>query len=61
MNKPNVPKLNSNKIQNMLTGKTRVSPIDTTARKKQMSDFEKGQALKEAIRKKTGVYPNTAN
>jgi hypothetical protein len=61
MNKPNVPKLNSNKIQNMLTGKTRVSPIDTTARKKQLSDFEKGQALKAAILKKTGSYPNTAN
>ena len=61
MNKPNVPKLNPKKIQNMLTGKTRVSPIDTTARKKQLSDFEKGQALKAAILKKTGSYPNTAN
>ena len=57
----NTPKLNPKKVQDMLTGKTRVSPIDTTARKKQLSDFEKGQALQEAIRKKTGVYPNTAN
>jgi hypothetical protein len=59
--KPSVPKLNPKKVQDMLTGKTRVSPIDTTARKKQLSDFEKGQLLKEAIRKKTGSYPNTAN
>jgi hypothetical protein len=56
-----MPKLNEKKVQNMLTGKTKVSPIDTSARKKQLSDFEKGQALKEAIRKKTGSYPNTAN
>lgn len=54
------PKLNPKKIQDMLTGKTRVSPLDTKSRKKQLSDFEKGQALKEAIRKKTGSYPNTA-
>lgn len=56
-----MPKLNSKKVQGMLTGKTKVSPIDTNPRKKQLSDFEKGQALKEAIRKKTGSYPNTAN
>ena len=54
------PKLNPKKIQDMLTGKTKVSPLDTKARKKQLSDFEKGLALKEAIRKKTGSYPNTA-
>jgi hypothetical protein len=60
-NKPTTPKLNSNKVQDMLTGKTRVSPLDTKARQKQMSDFEKGQALKAAILKKTGTYPNTAN
>ena len=59
-NKVVVPKLNPKKIQDMLTGKTRVSPLDTKARQKQMSDFEKGLALKEAIRKKTGSYPNTA-
>jgi hypothetical protein len=61
MNNPNTPKLNPKKVQDMLTGKTRVSPLDTKARKKQLSDFEKGQLLKEAIRKKTGSYPNTAN
>jgi hypothetical protein len=59
-NKVVVPKLNPKKIQDMLTGKTRVSPLDTTARNKQLSDFEKGLLLKEAIRKKTGSYPNTA-
>ena len=58
--KPNTPKLNRKKVQDMLTGKTRVSPLDTTARNKQLSDFEKGLLLKEAIRKKTGSYPNTA-
>ena len=59
--KPNVPKLNPKKVQDMLTGKTRVSPLDTKARQKQMSDFEKAEALKAAILKKTGSYPNTAN
>jgi hypothetical protein len=56
-----MPKLNPKKIQDMLTGKTRVSPLDTKARQKQMSDFEKAEALKAAILKKTGSYPNTAN
>ena len=56
-----MPNLNPKKVQDMLTGKTRVSPLDTKARQKQMSDFEKAEALKAAIRKKTGSYPNTAN
>lgn len=59
--KPTMPKLNSKKIQDMLTGKTRVSPLTNKPGKKQLSDFEKGQALKAAILKKTGTYPNTAN
>jgi hypothetical protein len=58
---PVTPKMNPKKIQNMLTGKTKVSPLDTKARKKQMSDWEKGELLKAAILKKTGSYPNTAN
>jgi len=59
-NKVVVPKLNPKKIQDMLTGKTRVSPLDNKPAKKQLSDWEKAQALKEAILKKTGTYPNTA-
>lgn len=60
MKKPTTPKLNPKKVQDMLTGKTRISPLTNKPGKKQLSDFEKGQALKEAIRKKTGSYPNTA-
>jgi hypothetical protein len=59
--KPNLPKLNPKKVQDMLSGKTKVSPLDTKPRKKQMSDFQKAEALKAAILKKTGKYPNTAN
>ena len=59
-NRPTTPKLNPKKVQDMLTGKTRVSPLDTKARQKQLSDSQKAEALKEAIRKKTGSYPNTA-
>jgi hypothetical protein len=60
MKKPSkVPKMNSKKIQDMLTGKTRVSTMDIKPRKKQLSDWEKQQALDEAIRLKTGVMPNT--
>jgi hypothetical protein len=55
------PKLNEKKIQDMLTGKTKISTMDIKPRQKQLSDWEKAQALKEAIRKKTGTYPNTAN
>ena len=51
--------MNSKKIQDMLTGKTRVSTMDIKPRKKQLSDWEKQQALDEAIRLKTGVMPNT--
>jgi len=56
---PKVPKMNKKKIQNMLTGKTRISPMNVEARDKQLSDFEKAQLLNAAIAKKTGTYPNT--
>ena len=47
-----VPVMNSKKIQDMLTGKT---PVLLNGKKP-----KNAQELKEAIRQKTGVYPNTA-
>ena len=46
------PKLNDKKIQDMLTGKKSVPGM----KKKPKT----GEALKKAIMKKTGKYPNTA-
>lgn len=48
-----MPKLNDKKTQDMLTGRKSV----TINGKKPKT----GEALKQAIRKKTGSYPNTAN
>jgi hypothetical protein len=47
-----LPKLNDKKTQDMLTGRKAVPGM----KKK----FKTGEELKEAIRKKTGKYPNTA-
>jgi hypothetical protein len=47
-----IPKLNDKKIQDMLTGRKSVPGM----KKKPKT----GEQLKEAIRKKTGKYPNTA-
>ena len=47
-----MPKLNDKKTQDMLTGRKAVPGM----KKK----FKTGEELKEAIRKKTGKYPNTA-
>jgi hypothetical protein len=46
------PKFNDKKIQDMLTGKT---PVLLNGKKPKTA-----QELKEAIRIKTGVYPNTS-
>lgn len=46
-----VPPMNSKKIQDMLTGKT---PVLLNGKKP-----KNAQELKEAIRQKTGIYPNT--
>jgi hypothetical protein len=46
------PKLNDKKIQDMLTGR---KPVPGMKKKPKT-----GEQLKEAIRKKTGKYPNTA-
>ena len=46
------PKFNSKKIQDMLTGKT---PVLLNGKKPKTAE-----ELKEAIRIKTGVYPNTS-
>ena len=47
-----MPKLNGKKIEDMLTGR---KPVPGMKKK-----FKTGEELKEAIRKKTGKYPNTA-
>jgi hypothetical protein len=47
-----LPKLNDKKTQDMLTGRKSVPGM----KKKPKT----GEQLKEAIRKKTGKYPNTA-
>jgi len=47
-----VPKLNDKKIQDMLTGR---KPVLVNGKKPKT-----GEALKKAIMKKTGKYPNTA-
>jgi hypothetical protein len=46
------PKLNDKKIQDMLTGR---KPVPGMKKKPKT-----GEALKKAIMKKTGKYPNTA-
>lgn len=48
-----VPKLNSKKIQDMVTGK---KPVKINGKKP-----ASGNALNNAIRKKTGTMPNIAN
>jgi hypothetical protein len=48
-----MPKFNEKKIEDMLTGR---KPVPGMKKKPKT-----GEQLKEAIRKKTGVYPNTAN
>jgi hypothetical protein len=48
-----MPKFNSKQIQDMLTGKT---PVLLNGKKP-----KNAAELKEAIRQKTGKYPNTAN
>ncbi len=47
-----LPKLNDKKTQDMLTGR---KPVPGMKKKPKT-----GEQLKEAIRKKTGKYPNTA-
>ena len=48
-----MPKFNEKKIEDMLTGR---KPVPGMKKKPKT-----GEQLKEAIRKKTGIYPNTAN
>jgi hypothetical protein len=46
-------------VPEIKVGKTVISPLQSTLSKSER-DFLAGQKYKEAIVKKTGVYPNTA-
>jgi hypothetical protein len=46
-------------VPQLKVGKTVISPLQSTLSKSE-KDFLAGQKYKEAIVKKTGVYPNTA-